>query len=72
LELTVNASVIRVSVTDCDARHLPFLTPPDPRKIGGLGLYIVDDVSRSWGCDTDGEDKTVWFELSEADDAESL
>ena len=61
--IEVDERCIRVSVRDCDVHSLPRMLPPDPGRYGGLGLHIVNDVARCWGCDVDGHRKTVWFEL---------
>jgi anti-sigma regulatory factor (Ser/Thr protein kinase) len=63
VHIEIADSVIRVSVSDCDAEHLPYLLPPDPQRFGGLGMHIVDDVARCWGFEADDSGKTVWFEV---------
>jgi serine/threonine-protein kinase RsbW len=30
---------------------------------GGWGLYLVEQLARSWGVDANGEGARVWFEL---------
>jgi len=35
---------------------------PDPTRLGGLGLLIVDRIADAWGIDTDGQ-TTVWCRL---------
>ena len=52
-DVVVRASVddqtaVCVSVTDSGAEQ-PRLLPPDPRRLGGVGLRIVDDIAASWG-----------------------
>jgi len=54
---------VRVSVIDCEPDKPPVLLPPDPARFGGLGMHIVNDVARAWGCEVCGHTKTVWFEL---------
>lgn len=61
--IEVDDSVVRVSVIDCDEHALPKMLPPDPGRFGGLGLHIVNDVARCWGCDLTDHGKAVWFEL---------
>ena len=63
-EVVVRASVaddsaVRLSVTDSGTEQ-PRLLPPDPQRIGGLGLRIVDDVAQSWGVATFPGGKTAW------------
>jgi hypothetical protein len=29
----------------------------------GLGLFLVDQLARRWGCDLEPSEKVVWFEL---------
>ena len=67
--IEVDEAVLRVSVKDCDDHALPKMLPPDPGRFGGLGLHIVNDVARCWGCDVNGHGKTVWFELPIAEPA---
>ncbi len=48
-----------------------FVPPPDTPDLetpGGLGLYLVDELSESWGIETNG-DTCVWFVLGEEDGA---
>jgi hypothetical protein len=33
---------------------------PDPERVGGLGLVVVDAVSREWGVARFPGGKTVW------------
>ncbi len=64
--IEVDGDRVRISVTDCEPDLTPVLLPPDPARFGGLGMRIVDDVARSWGCVVRGSTKTVWFELADA------
>lgn len=68
VELECDDEHIRFSVHDCDSVRLPRLLTPDPERYGGMGLHIVNDVARCWGCDPDGRGKSVWFEVSDAPD----
>lgn len=61
--IEVDDDRVRISVTDCEPDHPPVLLPHDPGRCGGLGMHIVNDVARAWGCDVTGPTKTVWFEL---------
>jgi hypothetical protein len=40
------------------------LLPPDPARIGGLGLVVVDGVSAEWGVAPFPGGKTVWALLA--------
>ena len=61
--IEVDDDRVRISVTDCAPGVTPVLLPHDPGRCGGLGMHIVNDVARAWGCDVTGPTKTVWFEL---------
>jgi anti-sigma regulatory factor (Ser/Thr protein kinase) len=52
-------SAVHVSVTD-SGPELPTLLPPDPTRIGGVGLRIVDELAASWGVAPFPGGKTVW------------
>ena len=52
-------TAVRVSVTDSGAEQ-PRLLPPDPRRLGGVGLRIVDDIAASWGVSRFPGGKTAW------------
>ena len=67
LWLTVDETttdVLHVAVRDGSKavpRHSP--QPPDVRRTGGRGLFMVDALSTSWGWEPLGWGKRVWFEL---------
>jgi anti-sigma regulatory factor (Ser/Thr protein kinase) len=54
---------LRVEVDDANADP-PVLRPVDPRRLGGMGIRIVDEVSDAWGTSRTPSGKTVWFELA--------
>jgi anti-sigma regulatory factor (Ser/Thr protein kinase) len=59
LRVTVTAADVQLSVTDSgDAQ--PQLLPPDPDRVGGLGLVVVNSVSQDWGVAPFPGGKTVW------------
>jgi anti-sigma regulatory factor (Ser/Thr protein kinase) len=66
LWLTVDetmTNVFHVAVRD-DSQVVPRQPqPPDLRRKGGRGLFLVDALSTRWGCDPLGTGKRVWFEL---------
>jgi anti-sigma regulatory factor (Ser/Thr protein kinase) len=60
------ADALRVWVTDPGrGGDSPHLEEPDPEVPGGMGLYLVDQISSRWGTDRlDGGVNRVWFELA--------
>jgi len=54
---------IQLSVTDASDR-LPALQAVDPRRVGGLGLRIVDQVASDWGVSPFPGGKTVWATIA--------
>jgi anti-sigma regulatory factor (Ser/Thr protein kinase) len=69
LELRVVASppVVRVSVIDPGGPTIPRIQELDVSAPGGMGLFIVDQVSDRWGFERTEDGATeVWFELRHA------
>jgi anti-sigma regulatory factor (Ser/Thr protein kinase) len=67
LELRVAATMagLRVSITDPGASTLPTVQPLDPSVPGGMGLYLVEQLSSKWGVERTRRGETrVWFELT--------
>ncbi len=63
-EVVVRAAVdddgdVQLSVTD-SGDELPMMQRPDPTRVGGLGLRIVDRVAGAWGVSPFPGGKTVW------------
>jgi anti-sigma regulatory factor (Ser/Thr protein kinase) len=58
---------IRVKVTDT-APGLPELRDPAPTELGGRGMLIVSTVADRWGVEPQPVGKTVWAEVTLADD----
>jgi anti-sigma regulatory factor (Ser/Thr protein kinase) len=54
---------LRVEVTDADPASEPRPQDAEPRRVGGMGLRLVTEMSRSWGVDRTETHKTVWCEL---------
>jgi anti-sigma regulatory factor (Ser/Thr protein kinase) len=53
---------VTVTVVDHDPAHRPQLRDPGPDALSGRGLFIVERLSKSWGCDRHGTHaKSVWF-----------
>ncbi|WP_421118639.1 ATP-binding protein [Aquihabitans daechungensis] len=65
LELRVDATDhrIRVEVDDASVEP-PVLRPNDPRRLGGMGMRIVNDLADAWGSRPSSSGKTVWFEVA--------
>lgn len=62
LRCSLNADLIRVSVTD-DAPGQPQPRSPSPSEPRGRGLHLVQALSRNWGVEPAGRGKQVWAEL---------
>lgn len=56
---------VRVSVTDPGCAGTPHVEELDPDVPGGMGLFLVEQISSRWGVDklATGENR-VWFELA--------
>jgi anti-sigma regulatory factor (Ser/Thr protein kinase) len=54
---------VQVSVTDSGDGE-PRLLPPDPGRIGGLGLVVVSQVAAAWGVAPFPGGKTIWAVLA--------
>lgn len=68
IELAVEmsgAAGVRVSVTDPGGAGTPHVEELDPDIPGGMGLFLVEQISSRWGVDRlpTGENR-VWFELA--------
>jgi anti-sigma regulatory factor (Ser/Thr protein kinase) len=60
-----NRQCIRVEVTDAGGGFAkPDRLVPDLTKTGGLGLVLVDRLSRAWGTGRTAKGSIVWFELA--------
>jgi anti-sigma regulatory factor (Ser/Thr protein kinase) len=68
IELSVAPGVdsLRVSVTDPGRfSDTPHVEKPDPETPGGMGLYLVEQLSSRWGVERVGAGAhRVWFELA--------
>jgi anti-sigma regulatory factor (Ser/Thr protein kinase) len=53
---------VTVTVVDHDPGHRPRVLDPGPDATSGRGLFIVERLSKSWGCERQGNHaKSVWF-----------
>jgi anti-sigma regulatory factor (Ser/Thr protein kinase) len=67
LELTYQGGVLRVQVIDPGVGFRP--GPPKQGDERGWGLFIVDQLSTSWGHEPGDERTIMWFEMvPESDD----
>lgn len=58
---------LHVSVTDPGAETRPEVQKLDPTVPGGMGLFLVEQISSSWGVErTPHGENRVWFELAGA------
>jgi len=65
IEMHEQPDCVRVEVTDPGAGFDPPHKPvPDFTRTGGLGLVLVDRLSRAWGTRQAAGGSTVWFELA--------
>ena len=67
LEL-VGAGQLRLEVRDGSTR-IPHQRRYGSQATTGRGIALVDGLADRWGVDPDGNGKTVWCELSAADEA---
>jgi anti-sigma regulatory factor (Ser/Thr protein kinase) len=68
LTLTVEVVTVddrlRISVIDPGSRLEPRILPLDPDRVGGIGLFVVNEVSEAWGVARDGTEGTrVWCDI---------
>jgi len=55
---------LRLCVQDPGSSSIPRLAEPDPERPGGMGLFIVKQLSSSWGVAKTGAGTTnVWCEI---------
>jgi anti-sigma regulatory factor (Ser/Thr protein kinase) len=65
IAMNENHDCVRVEVTDPgDGFQPPDRLVPDLSKTGGLGLVLVDRLSRAWGTRRTARGALVWFELA--------
>jgi anti-sigma regulatory factor (Ser/Thr protein kinase) len=65
IEMREDDDSVHVSVTDVgDGFDRPRLLKPDLSRTGGLGLVLVDRLSRAWGTRRTATGSLVWFELA--------
>jgi anti-sigma regulatory factor (Ser/Thr protein kinase) len=64
LHVASSPSLLRVCVTDPGGETTPTVQDLDVTVPGGMGLFLVDQISSRWGVDELRDGGTqVWFEL---------
>jgi anti-sigma regulatory factor (Ser/Thr protein kinase) len=66
MQVAADRARVRVSVTDPGTTEdVPAVQPLDHDATGGMGLFLVEQISSSWGVErmADGANR-VWFELA--------
>jgi anti-sigma regulatory factor (Ser/Thr protein kinase) len=65
LRVTPTPAGLHVSVTDPGAETSPLVQELDPEVPGGMGLFLVEQISTDWGVErTPAGENRVWFELA--------
>jgi anti-sigma regulatory factor (Ser/Thr protein kinase) len=65
LRAHVDNGVVRVAVTDSGAATRPRVREVDVDVPGGMGLFLVEQISDRWAVEGgDGGPTRVWFELA--------
>ena len=65
LSVVATRAVIRIAITDPGGESTPRMQELDPEVPGGMGLFLVDQISSRWGVEDAGAGATrVWFELA--------
>src|SRR5215208_3207386 len=65
IAMSESRNCVRVEVTDPgNGFERPARLVPDLTKTGGLGLVLVDRLSRAWGTRKTPKGSLVWFELA--------
>jgi anti-sigma regulatory factor (Ser/Thr protein kinase) len=63
LRVALTATVVQLSVTD-SGDGVPRMLPPEPGRVGGLGLVVVERLTTEWGVASFPGGKTVWALLA--------
>nr|WP_309475059.1 SAV_2336 N-terminal domain-related protein [Streptomyces parvulus] len=66
----LRTDVLRCEVGD-DASRMPRMRQPQAGEIRGMGLFLVNKLSRRWGSDRLSTGKIVWFECTLPETASS-
>jgi anti-sigma regulatory factor (Ser/Thr protein kinase) len=63
IQVTVIRGSVHVEVHDAGP-GAPHTQPPDPHRLRGRGLHLVESLSTEWGWTSDQTGKTVWTNVS--------
>lgn len=64
VELMLLDDRVRISVIDPGSRLEPRILPLDHERVGGMGLFLVNQLSEDWGVARDGIGGTrVWCDI---------
>lgn len=64
VEASVRAGWLRLTVSDCGGDSVPHVMRPDLERAGGLGLFLVETMSSSWGVQRESNGIVrVWCEI---------
>jgi anti-sigma regulatory factor (Ser/Thr protein kinase) len=63
ISLSHEGDRVRVEVSDGNSRLPSFVTVPHDAN-SGRGLLLLQTVSGSWGVESHGNGKTIWFEMT--------
>jgi len=63
IQVTVTGGSVHVEVHDTGP-GAPRTQPPDPHRLRGRGLHLVESLSTEWGWTSDQTGKTVWTDVS--------
>jgi anti-sigma regulatory factor (Ser/Thr protein kinase) len=65
LRVAAEPQCVRVWVTDAGGDSTPEVQELDPDVPGGMGLFLVEQISSRWGVErAPGGGNRVWFELA--------
>jgi anti-sigma regulatory factor (Ser/Thr protein kinase) len=65
LHVAAEPDRLHVAVTDTGGDDTPEVQELDPDVPGGMGLFLVEQISSRWGVErTPGGGNRVWFELA--------
>lgn len=65
LSVVATRAAVRVAITDPGGETAPEMQELNPEVPGGMGLFLVDQISDRWGVEDAGAGATrVWFELA--------
>lgn len=63
MDVDVNDERVRIAIGDRGDGFEGRTRDPQPEQVGGWGLYLVEQLSSTWGVETPGGGTLVWFEV---------